>query len=627
MTVVASPIMRRIAPFEDATAPLPSESMVDTALSSVLPTTSAQQIGDYEDPSWRNLVDTYYYSFDPMSMMQTGFVDQLSPIDQDLMDYLSETVPNIWPGTAPESNNQMSHLNSPPESTVLGPSSGSIPMSSADPACSSTSPNDSNIEGTPSIDTNRIANLQDHLQMADAELPVPTLNIPIFVIEDLIRLYFQRVQVFLPLFHQPTFHKTHLQSKGYNKYASLENDSVFALYGMMALSARFSTLPFFEDINFRDRGNRFALKAQKMYHETILNTGQSKPSLVWLQGAILLAYYNQSSKPSLQCDLLISGCIRTAYDLGLHKIDEGLQFLSQAALAESTDEDWISKEERRRAWWAVWELDSYDSISCRHPFKIDHQRMVVLLPVSDDAWFSGMPIKSALLRSDILQCWKVLKDCPNQDERAWFLISNYITVHALELCQQRFIAQKLLDDIETVVSCFSHIFYERFQKNCNQLVFDEANYSKSNWLILTRLMIQSARIITCILNRRVPSEPDSAVSNEVFNTGKTHERAVPSAIPLADADNWFQPASGVLRIYQSWPPEYIGFVPPTMVSMITGPAAMVLRCARHLRKEQNGGDLSKPSIQEDLLVLILSHFARYWDIGGILLGTLMQAWI
>lgn len=159
--------------------------MVDTALSSVLPTTSAQQIGDYEDPSWRNLVDTYYYSFDPMSMMQTGFVDQLSPIDQDLMDYLSETVPNIWPGTAPESNNQMSHLNSPPESTVLGPSSGSIPMSSADPACSSTSPNDSNIEGTPSIDTNRIANLQDHLQMADAELPVPTLNIPIFVIEDL----------------------------------------------------------------------------------------------------------------------------------------------------------------------------------------------------------------------------------------------------------------------------------------------------------------------------------------------------------------------------------------------------------------------------------------------------------
>jgi hypothetical protein len=54
--------------------------------------------------------------------------------------------------------------------------------------------------------------------------------------------------------------------------------------------------------------------------------------------------------------------------------------------------------------------------------------------------------------------------------------------------------------------------------------------------------------------------------------------------------------------------------------VIVGPAAIVLPCAPHLRKEQNGGDLSKPSIQEDLFILILSHFARYWDIGRLLLG-------
>ena len=46
---------------------------------------------------------------------------------------------------------------------------------------------------------------------------------------------------------------------------------------------------------------------------------------------------------------------------------------------------------------------------------------------------------------------------------------------------------------------------------------------------------------------------------------------------------------------------------------------MILRCARHMR----GGETGKPSIQEDLMVLILSHFARFWDIGRLLLGELI----
>ena len=59
-----------------------------------------------------------------------------------------------------------------------------------------------------------------------------------------------------------------------------------------------------------------------------------------------------------------------------------------------------------------------------------------------------------------------------------------------------------------------------------------------------------------------------------------------------------------------------------MVSIITGPAAIMLRFARHMRKEQNGGDTSQPSIHEDMLVMILRHFAHYWNIGLFLLGEL-----
>lgn len=306
-----------------------------------------------------------------------------------------------------------------------------------------------------------------------------------------IDVYFRRIQVFLPLFHKPTFQQTYLQADGENKYVGLRKDCIFVLYSMMALSARFSSLPYFEYIKIRDRGSQFAQKAQEIYHETLISSTKPKPSLIWLQGSILLAYYNQSCKPAMECDLLISGCIRMAYDLGLHKTDEIEHFTQEISPSGSSTEDWTQKEEQRRAWWAVWELDSFDSISSRHPFKIDRQRMFVFLPVSDETWFAGKPIKSAMLSPDILQCWKTLRDSPNQDERAWFLISNYITVQALELCQQRYIAQKVINNIETVVSCFLHLFYETFRSSCSELTFDENSYAKSNWLILTRLMIQS----------------------------------------------------------------------------------------------------------------------------------------
>lgn len=128
-----------------------------------------------------------------------------------------------------------------------------------------------------------------------------------------------------------------------------------------------------------------------------------------------------------------------------------------------------------------------------------------------------------------------------------------------------------------------------------------------------------ARVAACILNQRMFPDPILTSSNRFIcqtNQAITHNRTS-SATRFED---YRQAASEVFRIYQSWPPEILEFVPPTMVSIIVGPAAIMLRYARHLRKEQNGGDLSQPSIQEDLLQLILGHFARYWNIGSFLLG-------
>lgn len=216
-----------------------------------------------------------------------------------------------------------------------------------------------------------------------------------------LNLYFRRIQVFLPLFHKPTFHLNYVSKIGTTGYIDLEKESLFVLYGMMSLSARFSTLPYFDGIPLKERGSTFSRKAQMIYQETVQGFEPHEPTLKWLQGCILLSYYNQSCRPAVGCDLMSATCTRLAYSLGLHKIDE--EPCDRRIYSKALNEAWVSREERRRAWWSVWELDSYDSISSRLPFSIDTHRMSVFLPVSDEAWFSGIPTDSGLLITDIRQ--------------------------------------------------------------------------------------------------------------------------------------------------------------------------------------------------------------------------------
>jgi hypothetical protein len=99
-------------------------------------------------------------------------------------------------------------------------------------------------------------------------------------------------------------------------------------------------------------------------------------------------------------------------------------------------------------------------------------------------------------------------------------------------------------------------------------------------------------------------------------------------IPATWIKDSYQFASEVFRIYQSWPPQYMSFMPPTTMPVIIGPAAIILRYARHLRIDRNGnGDISQPSIQEDLIMLIIGHASRYWNLGLHLRGRLLTNWM
>ena len=296
--------------------------------------------------------------------------------------------------------------------------------------------------------------------------------------------------MFLPLFHRPRFYETFVANQNSDKYSHLTRDSALTLNCLISLSARFSTSPYFNGVAPQERGTPFARQAQALYEEATRFSEIQAPTLQYLQGCILLAYQNQASGPTSGGWLLVGTCARLAYDLGLNKIDEDSLSDPPPTPQWTSVEHWSWKEERRRAWWSVWELDAFASVISRRPFTLDRNRIHVFLPVSDDAWFAGEPVASAMINPEILHCWESLQDSPNQDERAWFLLGNYIMVQAHDLGQQRSINPKLVKDIESAVTCFSLLLPEKFHVGSGYLLFDRG-YQKSNWIILTQLFVQA----------------------------------------------------------------------------------------------------------------------------------------
>ena len=255
---------------------------------------------------------------------------------------------------------------------------------------------------------------------------------------------------------------------------------------MLALAARFSTIPSFGNLLQTDRGCEFAKSAQNVYYESLRSI--KTPTIGYLQGCTLLAWYTYLSGPDSQGWLLIGTCVRLAHDLGVNKVDSVVNGESYLTTANG----WQQEEELRRVWWSIWELDTFASaIGCR-PHAIDPTRTAVRLPASDAAWFAGEPVESVLVDTDPLHTWHCLRDCPNQDERAWFLVVNHLLLAACELSQQRAPSQQKIEDLEKAISCFDLLLPPQFhlESAFGDLYFNPENFTRCNWILATNIMLQ-----------------------------------------------------------------------------------------------------------------------------------------
>lgn len=295
------------------------------------------------------------------------------------------------------------------------------------------------------------------------------------------------MQAFLPLFNGPQFLQIYIGKLGDDLYRNITGETYFILNAICALACRYSTGLLSGDYPAEDRGKAFASRARQCFRD-ISSCADFELSLRWLQGSILLAYYNQNCHPEWGLDGMVETCVRYAHSLRLHEVDKERLNLDYQEIDHAGD-SWIVQEERRRAWWSVWELGAFTSVSFRSPFLIDLGQSWVRLPVSDEAWFSGKQVDSPVFTADSVLCWKCLRHSPNQDTRAWFLISNFIMVQIHELAQKAMVTKRQVDHWGNILACFSVLFYEIFDPELQSLPLDEEMYSRSNWLVLSQLMV------------------------------------------------------------------------------------------------------------------------------------------
>lgn len=306
-----------------------------------------------------------------------------------------------------------------------------------------------------------------------------------------IDLFFTRIQCFIPLLHEPRFRlKFQTGQPSNERYTRLAIDESLVLTAMMALSARFSSHEYFGSAAPKTKGKIFLRRATALYEEALHDDKLNICSLTLLQGCILLAFYQQTHRTTTQSWLLIGTCCRVATDIGLNMLDSDMKSDDLSANDEP-EEAWTFKEEKRRAWWLVCELDVFASTILRRPHSIDKDQMLVMLPVSDLLWFSDTPGESTFLQTDPLHTWQTLDGCDNQDERAWFLVTSFLMAKAADLALQTKTTLQDILNFEATLNCFALLLPPNFHLNSARHPFNEANFASQNWVICTIFMLHT----------------------------------------------------------------------------------------------------------------------------------------
>ncbi|KAK5021130.1 hypothetical protein LTS07_011217 [Exophiala sideris] len=434
--------------------------------------------------------------------------------------------------------------------------------------------------------------------------PVYSIDMPKDDATHLLKLFFEKVQPAFPLLHQPGV-LVQYSSGIWNDEQDpthLDFESALLLNGIFALAARFDERDGSWPSSHRIRENVFGTTAQALFDIANRERADEHLSLKYLQGCILLTYFQLTSRPSFQAWVLIGLCSRIGHALSLHQIDRDSTPSRQQQIS---DQEWSDKEEQRRAWWVIVQMDNFASYIGGRPPNIDLRRADVLLPVSDEDWFDLRPSPSALVSYESpATSWSSLVDTENQDAYAWFLVGNGLCRAAQEEFEKRDRSRERLIIIQSAIQCFLLGLPPRLRLSLGNMVFGERTFRETNWIIATHLVILSAKIVLG-LGFQAMSTTRNQPQDSMRQQSSANEATSPSFSAGSPPQQHAQLIQEHMRAIRMWSPDYIPLASPLIANALVGPAAKFL-------------DLNDVASALDgkLLEMVLKRFAEYWGIGA-----------
>lgn len=136
---------------------------------------------------------------------------------------------------------------------------------------------------------------------------------------------------------------------------------------------------------------------------------------------------------------------------------------------------------------------------------------------------------------------------------------------------------------------------------------------------LSDLWNSRSNLILGLLNQNVTDDPIFTESNSLV--GRDHIQSTQDLIAPTSLQSFRGHMNDLFRLFRTWSPEFIPFAMPDIGYCVIGPAAITLRLARSLGTTSNSKQVSSPTVEEDILNLVLKRLAKYWEIGDVILGT------
>ncbi|TVY34244.1 hypothetical protein LOCC1_G007632 [Lachnellula occidentalis] len=426
---------------------------------------------------------------------------------------------------------------------------------------------------------------------------------------------------------------------------------------MFSYSARFQSAPW-QDNGLRNSTKRrpvipvsstFHALALGFIEDALDECGDETPSLSLLQALILTTFYQLSGGVRGRAWRYLGICVRIAYEKNLHLVDSGA--IQRSIPIKKTEiMKWCFDEERRRSWWAIWEMDVFASTIRRLPTGIDWAQNKTFLPVDDSFWFNHRYQSSCHLETKPTVRWKVLQESRNESAQAWFVVVNSLMKDAQVLSNPEAvvhhqpnltsrgdnpkigsasISQESLTIIDHTLRCYMRALPESLQWHGEFMDFKMEDPTTGQDLRRTHNSIYEIYLMTqltrfMIYNQYAFGKDGSPTSICVGsydqrgsqNPESTRQGQLPDMNGLA---HYLEAADNILTITNSCSDNHIRFIKPFLASTIWVAAA-----AQLVYKKFGPIDSNQELLESkfDILFMQCQAYTKLWDTPEVMLHNL-----